>query len=252
MIQRIFVTVLTLCAVQAFAQQAFIQQAPAQKLSPAVFAYSSKAEAEPAMSVPSIMDSVRTTANTSGQKSRALGLIYSALLPGMGELYADDYSAGRYFTVSEALLWLGYAGMTIFGNSLTNDAMTYATVHSGANMNGKSDQFLTDVGNFTNTEQYNEKKAGDGTYSLIYTTSDYNWQWDNDADRTTFRSMHLRANTILDNTKYVLAAVVVNHIASIIDAILAVNKYNSSLKVGFAPTQEFGSAGGSLFMQYQF
>ncbi len=229
-----------------FAVRGMAQQMPARLLSSAVFAYTSKASAEPVLN---IADNTRPA---SDQKSRALGLIYSALLPGMGELYANDYDAGRYFTVSEAILWLGYAGMTIFGNSLTNDAKTYATVHSGANTGGKSDQFLTDVGNFTNTEQYNEKKAGDGTYSLIYSTSDYNWQWDTDANRTTFRSMHLRANTLLDNTKYVLAAVVVNHAASMVDAILAVNRYNGSLKVGVAPIQELGSLGTAVYLQYTF
>lgn len=177
------------------------------------------------------------------QKSKVLGALYSAAIPGMGELYAGAYGAGRWFTAGEVLLWLGYAGMTLFGNAMIADASTYAGVHAGAQTGGKADQFLTDVGNFSNTGQYNDKKARDGDYRLIYTAPEYLWQWDNEVNRTTFRSMHLRANTLLDNTKYLVAAIVVNHLASAIDAVLQVNRVNRGISVGAAPTFENGSWG---------
>src|ERR1035437_7779381 len=46
------------------------------------------------------------------QKSKAWAGFFSAVLPGMGELYAGRYETGKFFTAGELLLWLGYAGMT--------------------------------------------------------------------------------------------------------------------------------------------
>jgi hypothetical protein len=37
------------------------------------------------------------------RKSPALAILYSILLPGMGELYAGDYSSGKYFTIADGV-----------------------------------------------------------------------------------------------------------------------------------------------------
>src|SRR4030067_702992 len=50
------------------------------------------------------------------KKKPILGILYSLLLPGMGELYADSYSSGKYFTVAEGALWGIFTGMNIYGN----------------------------------------------------------------------------------------------------------------------------------------
>ncbi len=41
------------------------------------------------------------------KKSVGLAAIYSLLLPGMGELYAEGFSSGKYFLIAEGVLWLG-------------------------------------------------------------------------------------------------------------------------------------------------
>ena len=110
-------------------------------------------------------------------------------------------------------------------------------------MSGQPDQFLTDAGNWINTAQFNDKKSRDGDYRLIYIGSAYQWQWDTDANRAKFKSLHLSANTLLDNTKYIIAAIVVNHFASAIDAVLQVNKFNKGIRVSAAPSYENGAWG---------
>ena len=177
------------------------------------------------------------------RKSKVAAGFYSALLPGMGELYGGAYDVGKYFTASEVVLWLAYVGMTVFGNAMIDDAATYAQAHAGAATGGKDDQFLTNVGNFLTTAQYNDKKARDGDFRLIYTAGDYQWRWDSEANRSFYRDLHVRANALIDKTKYFVAAIVVNHFASAIDAVLQVNKLNKAIQVGAAPRYEFGSWG---------
>jgi hypothetical protein len=165
-------------------------------------------------------------------KSKFFAAVYSLLLPGMGELYAGDYDRGRYFTAGEGVAWIAYTGMLLYGKNSLRDARTYAAIHSGAQVAGKPDQFFTNVGNFLNTDAYNDKKARDGNFNLVYFGSDYQWQWDADASRDNFRTMLVRGNGIVDGTKYIVAAIVLNHIVSAVDAVLAVGRHNAHLSAG--------------------
>lgn len=166
------------------------------------------------------------------RKSRFIAAVSSLALPGMGELYAGAYDRGQYFTIAEGVAWIGYAGMLLYGNAALADSRTFAADHAGAQVGGKPDQFFTNVGNFLTTDEYNDKKARDGDFRLVYTTTDYRWAWDSDANRADFRTMLVRANGIVDGTKYIVAAIVANHFLSAIDAVLAVNRWNARLSSG--------------------
>lgn len=169
------------------------------------------------------------------KKSRLTAVGYSLLLPGMGELYAGAYDRGRYFTIADGVTWLAYAAMLLYGHAAQRDAHQFAADHAGAVIGGKDDPFYTNVGNFTNTAEYNDKKARDGSYTLIYGGAAYAWQWDADANRADFRTMLVRANGIVDGTKYLVAAAVANRFLSAIDAVLMVNRSNARLSAGLAP-----------------
>ena len=45
--------------------------------------------------------------NMPERKSPMLAIVYSLLLPGMGELYGGDYSLGKYLTIADAVFWGG-------------------------------------------------------------------------------------------------------------------------------------------------
>jgi hypothetical protein len=50
-----------------------------------------------------------------GERSVTLAVLYSLLLPGMGELYAGNFSSGKYYLIADAGLWLGYGGFQYYG-----------------------------------------------------------------------------------------------------------------------------------------
>ena len=50
------------------------------------------------------------------KKNTGLAIVYSLLLPGMGELYAESYESGKYFTIAEGALWGTYIGINTYGN----------------------------------------------------------------------------------------------------------------------------------------
>src|SRR5438552_4369689 len=52
------------------------------------------------------------------KKSPGLAMIYSLLVPGMGQLYTKRFDVGKYFLISEAALWTAFASFTVYGNWL--------------------------------------------------------------------------------------------------------------------------------------
>ena len=170
-----------------------------------------------------------------GKKSVALAALYSLLLPGMGELYAGGFSSGKYFLVAEGVLWLTYTGFELYGNALRDDARSFAVAHAGVNPAGKDDRYFVDIGNFLSIQEYNEKQARDRELSRIYTPEDaYAWRWNTDAERAQYRSSRIKAEEMWNNKKFVAAAVIINHVASAINAGRSAAAHNRSLADGLS------------------
>lgn len=164
------------------------------------------------------------------RKSTALAAIYSLLLPGMGELYAGGFSSGKYFLMAEGALWLTYGAFTVHGNSQQDDARTYAISRAGIDPSGKDDQFYVDIGNFLTTEEYNDKQLRDRQPDILYSRAEgEGWTWESDAARGAYKDERLSSETTYNNRKFVVAAIVVNHIASAINAARAAIRHNSAL-----------------------
>jgi hypothetical protein len=164
------------------------------------------------------------------KKSVGLAAIYSLLLPGLGEMYADGFSTGKYFLVAEGVLWLTYAAFDIHGNALRDDARAFAISRAGIDPAGKGDQYYVDVGNYLNIEEFNIQKARDREPDRMYPErAGYDWYWRSDNDRSAYRDQRISAENMFNNRKFVVAAVLINHVASAINAARSAVSYNNRL-----------------------
>ena len=163
----------------------------------------------------------------SEKKSSATAVLYSLLLPGMGELYADGFDDGKYSLIAEGGLWVTYFSMREYGDWIQKDARNFAAIHAGAQINGKNDQFFVNLGNFVDTYEYNDKKLRDRELDRVYDeNAGYYWKWDSDESRKEFRTMRVSSERVLNNSQFVIAAVVVNRIVSAINAARLTRLYN--------------------------
>lgn len=163
------------------------------------------------------------------KKSVGLAVLYSLLVPGMGELYADGFSSGKYFLIAEGALWLGYAAVEIHANDMRNGARSYAVAHAGVNTTGKDDDFFVDIGNFMTVEEYNEKRLRDREVGRLYDPlAGYSWRWDADASRLAYKDQRIASEDMYNNRKFVGIAILVNHIVSAINAARCAISYNRS------------------------
>jgi hypothetical protein len=169
----------------------------------------------------------------SGKKSAATAVLYSLLLPGMGELYADGFDEGRYSLIAEGGLWLTYASFQQYGSWIRNDARNFASSHAGAAISGKDDQYFVDLGNFNDTYEYNEKQLRDRELEKLYdANAGYFWKWDSDESRREYRSLRVSSERVLNNSKFVVAVIVVNRIISAVNAARLVRLYNKRSEEG--------------------
>ncbi len=164
------------------------------------------------------------------KKSGFTAVLYSLLLPGMGELYADGFDEGQYSLIAEGGLWLTYFSFQQYGNWLQTDARNFATAHAGASLNDKQDQFFVNLGNFNDTYDYNEKKLRDRDLEKVYDVNgSYFWRWDSDQNRKDYRAMRVSSERVLNNSKFVIATIIVNRLISAINAARLTRLYNQRL-----------------------
>ena len=181
-----------------------------------------------------------------GGKSTGLAAIYSLLVPGMGELYAGGFESGKYFLAAEGVLWLTYATFEVYGNQIRDDARAFAQAHAGVILTGKNDQYFVDIGNFINTDAFNQQALRDHDIDKLYNDPGYQWSWDSDPSRSTYRQQRIASDNMYNNRKFVVAAILINHVGSAINAVRAVISHNKELADVFSNVDVHADVMGGL------
>jgi hypothetical protein len=168
-----------------------------------------------------------------GTKSPALAVAYSLLLPGMGELYAGDYSTGKYLTAAEGALVVGLISFDRYANWLKDDSRQYSVQHAHTVLAGKDDQYFSDIGDFGSVYDYNAFVLRNRQPQKVYdpNSSDY-WKWDNPANQENYRSIRVSSDDRFNDTRFIVAAMAVNHLISAINAARLVIRHNKSVEEG--------------------
>ncbi len=190
------------------------------------------------LSVPKLFASVATELNAKDslargsldieqsikQKSPVLAAVLSFILPGLGELYAEQFEIGQYFLAADVALILGVATLSVYGHIQRADYQTYARLY--ANVSGdKSDEFWRDIADWQSREAFNESRLRRRQYSAIYESRD-NWQWQSNAHRLRYREIRISSETAFQASYYVIAAMGINRLLSAINAVRLVNEEN--------------------------
>lgn len=164
------------------------------------------------------------------EKNTGLAIIYSLLLPGMGELYAGNFSSGKYFTIAEGALWTTFIGMNVYGNWQENRYKTYAQTYAGINPVDKNEDFYATIGLYTSIETYNNEKALERRYDEMLSEQKYFWKWNSTEQRKTYRSMWISSEQTFNDVRFIVGAMLINRLLSAINAARSVSSYNKQLE----------------------
>jgi len=175
------------------------------------------------------LDSYQDPVGADSKKSVLLGVTLSLILPGAGEWYAGNLSTGKYFMGADGVLWLSYAGISLRGSWIRDDARLFAGRHAGASVEGKEEQFEVDIGNFQSTDEYNQAKLRNREFDLIYDKPGYSWNWNTEKNRLEYRAERIRSDEYFQNAKFIVGALVINRVISAFSAWRSVNRHNKAL-----------------------
>ncbi|NOX65284.1 MAG: hypothetical protein GXO85_05665 [Chlorobi bacterium] len=164
------------------------------------------------------------------KKKTGLAILYSALLPGMGELYAGGYSSGKYFTIADGILWGGLIGVNAYAKSRENNYKSFAQAYGSVNVNGKDDKYFADIGSYIDIYQYNRRQELDRNFEDIYNEQTHYWKWSGQEQRSEYRAMWKSSEQWYNSSRFIIGALILNRVASIINAIRLVNAHNKNLK----------------------
>jgi len=164
--------------------------------------------------------------NTFEKKSKGLAVLYSLLLPGMGEFYADNYSTGQYFTIADVVAWSFVIGYSTYGNNKEDDYKAYAKTFGGVTLDNKSAEYFADITSYDNIEQFNTEQELNRQFDKTYDVATHSWEWINSSQRKEYRIMWLDSEGAFNNVRFAVGALIVNRIISAISAVRSVSVYN--------------------------
>ena len=178
--------------------------------------------------------------NNPKKKSTGLAILYSVLLPGMGELYANSYESGKYFTIADAVSWGALAGFTVYGDRQRDNYLAFAKSFGGVNPDGKNDKYFADIGFYDDVESYNREQELNRDFQARYTGANNYWKWESDRKRKEYRNLWLSSENAKNNVRFAIGALILNRIISAINAVRLVSAYNKNLNKNLSWNVSFG------------
>lgn len=166
-----------------------------------------------------------------GKKSVGLAILYSVILPGMGELYAGDYSLGKYLTAADVVFWGATIGLNRYGKWQEDNYKAYAKSKGGVTYSGDDQDFYARVGSFMSVYSYNREKELNREFNKVYNTDVFYWEWKDNIMRKEYRNMWTSSEQAYNNVRFAVGALILNRIASVINAVRLVNKHNKNLSL---------------------
>jgi len=153
-----------------------------------------------------------------GKKAtRGGAMLRSLLVPGWGESYLGYHGTARAFFWTDVALWATVIGFEAYSRWKEDQFMSFGATHSGAQMNGKMDRFYADLGDYMNTEEYNDAKLRQRAFDDLYTDPAYFWAWDADANRQEYDDIRIQSGSAHNKIFFFIGAAALNRLISAID-----------------------------------
>ena len=154
------------------------------------------------------------------RKSASRAMLYSALLPGLGEYYVGSRKKARYFFAIEAISWLGFWSFHTSGMWKEDDYINFAYERAGVRLEDRDDDFRDWVGFYDDIDQFNEYgRVQDRDRPYLVDNESNHWSWRDPADKAVYRELKNGSREAFRRRDFTVGLMILNRIVSIIDAV---------------------------------
>ena len=169
--------------------------------------------------------------------SMTRAILYSLLLPGLGDWYAGRKDRATAFFIVDAALWTTFIVFQVQGHQREDAYKEFAQIFAGVENTDHSDDFYSTVGQFASSDEYEAdfKKESrldlwpDVGYDALENhyvdnrLADFEeWAWHSFESRVDYRQMRSSSKLSYRRSSYLLAAAALNRVIASVFAYQAV------------------------------
>ncbi|HHE37235.1 MAG TPA: hypothetical protein ENL20_01510 [Candidatus Cloacimonetes bacterium] len=180
------------------------------------------------------------------QVSTLKAMLFSAVVPGLGELYTKNYTKTGIFFSSELAIIATYFRLKAESEWADNNLQQFAFENAGVPKNSTDAHYLL-IKNYVSSDDLNEyidrsarnyyliyKSDPEGYYEYLeenlITEEEDMWSWDTDENWKHFGRLRIDKQNFETYTQFAIAAGILNRLISIIDSAISAKRFNK--KVG--------------------
>ena len=167
--------------------------------------------------------------NPTGRISSRRAVLYSFLLPGLGDHYLGRPDRARLFWLAEATIWTSFIVFEVQGYLREDGYQEYALAFAGISSTDHSDDYYRIISQYNSAADYEAFIKQEGRFDLYpddnyqnleqyYLTervSDFEpWLWPSDENRRAFRDIRQGSRLARRRALYSVAAAVANRLVS--------------------------------------
>ena len=174
------------------------------------------------------VDQVERVGKHSSEKSVFKAAAYSLLLPGLGEYYVGNRAKANYFFGVEAMTWVTFISLRIYGGWKEDDYIRFAAEHAGAQLENKDDEFRNLLSQYEDIDQYNTLgRALEPSSPYYEDNAENHWMWQSTDDRVAYRILRESSRDAYKRADWVVLTSLLTRVVSVIDAVRDAKRYQS-------------------------
>lgn len=187
-------------------------------------------------------------AATGAPISATRAVLYSLLLPGLGDYMLGNRNRAVSFFAVEGGIWISYGVFKVQGHQREEDYQQLAVQFAGVSRTGHSDEFYATLREYENSTDYEADVKNNGrfdlgraltnaeleTYFIENRLPDYEpWQWQSLDRRLQYSEVRSASKTSYRRANYMLAAAAANRVVSAIFAYAGARSAASRHDLGY-------------------
>jgi len=184
--------------------------------------------------------------------STSKAVLYSLLLPGLGDWQLGNKGRAAAFFAVEGAIWISYAVFEVQGGQREDEYESLAVRFAGVTRTGHSDEYYAKLRDYDTSEAYEADVKLDGRIELAtqygvgaigadaleqyftdHRVSDYEpWQWSSLDRRLQYSEVRSSSKTSYRRADYMIAAAAANRLVSAVFAYAGARSLNKAAEAG--------------------
>ena len=188
--------------------------------------------------------------------SMTRAILYSLLLPGLGDWYAGKKDRAKMFFIVDAALWTTFIVFQVQGHQREESFKEFAQTFAGVASTDHSDDFYSEIGQYNTSNDYEAQFKKDSRIELwpnvgYDTMEDYyvenrvadfeEWAWQTWERRVDYRELRSASKVSYRRSGYVIAFAALNRVVASVFAYQAVKASRGELDDGGGAGTQSGS-----------